>query len=141
MQRALFRPQATQLLSKFVRCEIIRKVEAKEGELYEFTDSRDLYTFTSFSSLSRWHPATNVCARALTPITNQDNSLSPVAEPANPTKMWNEVVYAFCVGIPLKKHRKHLKSYDDCFVAKYAVDWVHHYLIVSRYFSRHQVSR
>ena len=54
---------------------------------------------------------------------------------------WDEIVYAFCMGIPAKKHRKRLKVYTDCFTGRKATDWMHNYLMYSSYFSKHEVSR
>jgi hypothetical protein len=41
----------------------------------------------------------------------------------------------------VKRHRKNLKTFEDCFYAKRAVDWVHRYLIGSPFFGKHEVSR
>lgn len=40
--------QAVLLLRKFVRCDIIKRVDVKDDEEYEFHDNRDLYCFTRY---------------------------------------------------------------------------------------------
>lgn len=42
-----------------------------------------------------------------------------------PLKQWNEVTKLFRAGMPVKKHRQHLKVYLNCFTATTAVDWLH----------------
>jgi len=56
-------------------------------------------------------------------------------------KQWDEIVYAFCMGIPAKRRRKRLRVYEDCFTGRKAVDWMHNYLMFSSYFCKHEVSR
>jgi hypothetical protein len=41
---------------------------------------------------------------------------------------WNEIVDAFQTNIPLKRHRKNLRSYSNCFTAAEAIDWLFEYL-------------
>jgi hypothetical protein len=38
---------------------------------------------------------------------------------------WNEVTTSFRVGMPLRKHRQHLKKYSNCFTAVEAIDWLY----------------
>ncbi|KAI5610157.1 DEP domain-containing protein 1A, partial [Silurus asotus] len=45
--------------------------------------------------------------------------------PYRATKLWNEVTKLFRAGMPVKKHRQHLKAYPSCFTATAAVDWLH----------------
>ncbi|XP_028746205.1 DEP domain-containing protein 1A isoform X1 [Peromyscus leucopus] len=45
--------------------------------------------------------------------------------PYRATKLWNEVTTSFRVGMPLRKHRQHLKKYNNCFTAGEAVDWLY----------------
>ncbi|XP_017322446.1 DEP domain-containing protein 1A isoform X1 [Ictalurus punctatus] len=45
--------------------------------------------------------------------------------PYRATKLWNEVTKLFRAGMPVKKHRQHLKAYPSCFTATSAVDWLH----------------
>ncbi|TSN76570.1 DEP domain-containing protein 1A [Bagarius yarrelli] len=45
--------------------------------------------------------------------------------PYRATKLWNEVTKLFRAGMPVKKHRQHLKSYPNCFTATAAIDWLH----------------
>lgn len=56
-------------------------------------------------------------------------------------QQWDDIVYAFCLGVPVKTHRRRLRSYEDCFVAKKAVDWLHEYLSLSPSISKHDVTR
>ena len=69
------------------------------------------------------------------------NFRKPVSDKFKSTQIWNELVYAFCVGMQAKRHRKKFKYYDDCFAAKTAVDWLHHHLVQTDHFKKHQVSR
>ncbi|XP_048395541.1 DEP domain-containing protein 1B-like isoform X1 [Stegostoma tigrinum] len=48
--------------------------------------------------------------------------------PYRATKLWNELTKLFRAGMPLKKHRMHLKKYNNCFMASEAVDWLHELL-------------
>ncbi|KAM9476330.1 DEP domain-containing protein 1A isoform 2-T2 [Clarias gariepinus] len=48
--------------------------------------------------------------------------------PYRATKLWNEVTKLFRAGMPVKKHRQHLKAYANCFTASTAVDWLHQLL-------------
>ncbi|XP_051965010.1 DEP domain-containing protein 1A-like [Xyrauchen texanus] len=48
--------------------------------------------------------------------------------PYRATKLWNEVTKLFRAGMPLKKHRLHLRVYMNCFTASAAVDWLHELL-------------
>ncbi|KAF5901481.1 DEP domain-containing protein 1A isoform X1, partial [Clarias magur] len=48
--------------------------------------------------------------------------------PYRATKLWNEVTKLFRAGMPVKKHRQHLKAYPNCFTASAAVDWLHELL-------------
>ncbi|XP_028633424.1 DEP domain-containing protein 1A isoform X3 [Grammomys surdaster] len=45
--------------------------------------------------------------------------------PYRATKLWNEVTTSFRIGMPLRKHRQHLKKYSNCFTAVEAVDWLY----------------
>jgi hypothetical protein len=57
-------------------------------------------------------------------------------------KQWDDLVYAFCLGVPCKTHRRRLRSYENCFVAKKAVDWLHEYLMMSPNFNtKHDITR
>lgn len=56
-------------------------------------------------------------------------------------QQWDDIVYAFCLGVPVKTHRRRLRSYEDCFVAKKAVDWLHEYLSLSPSISKHDITR
>lgn len=60
---------------------------------------------------------------------------------------WNEVICAFRQGVPATRHRRYMKTYDNCFTAAEAVDWLHAYLRsncnfaseVTRYYSSHKM--
>ncbi|XP_009992892.1 PREDICTED: DEP domain-containing protein 1A [Chaetura pelagica] len=41
---------------------------------------------------------------------------------------WNEVTRYFRAGMPLRKHRQHLRRHGSCFTAAEAADWLHQVL-------------
>lgn len=47
---------------------------------------------------------------------------------------WNETVELFRARMPLRKHRCRFKSYERCFTAAEAVDWLHELLRCSQNF-------
>lgn len=53
---------------------------------------------------------------------------NPITGPYRATKLWNEVICAFRQGVPATRHRRYMKTYDNCFTAAEAVDWLHAYL-------------
>ncbi|XP_052775125.1 DEP domain-containing protein 1B-like isoform X2 [Mya arenaria] len=48
--------------------------------------------------------------------------------PYRATLLWNGLIRAFRSDIQLSRHRRYMKTYDDCFVATDAVEWLHQYL-------------
>lgn len=44
--------------------------------------------------------------------------------PWRATRLWNSIVQSLHQGIPRKKHRKHLRTYEDCFTANEAIEWL-----------------
>ena len=48
--------------------------------------------------------------------------------PWRATRLWNSIVRSLHDGFPLKKHRKHLRTYEDCFTANEAIEWLHRQL-------------
>ncbi|KAM6156836.1 DEP domain-containing protein 1B isoform 3-T3 [Erethizon dorsatum] len=54
--------------------------------------------------------------------------------PYRATKLWNETVELFRTRMPLRKHRCRFKSYERCFTAAEAVDWLHELLRRSQNF-------
>ncbi|XP_053557275.1 DEP domain-containing protein 1B [Bombina bombina] len=48
--------------------------------------------------------------------------------PYRATKLWNETIELFRAGMPQKRHRIHFKTYDKCFTATEAVDFLHELL-------------
>ncbi|KAK6494720.1 DEP domain-containing protein 1B-like [Huso huso] len=48
--------------------------------------------------------------------------------PYRATKLWNETIKLFRAGMPLRKHRVHFRTYESCFTASEAVDWLHELL-------------
>ncbi|KAK3579133.1 hypothetical protein CHS0354_022153 [Potamilus streckersoni] len=48
--------------------------------------------------------------------------------PYRATQLWNELIRTFRAEIPLARHRRYMKTYDNCFVASEAIDWLHQYL-------------
>ncbi|XP_053157294.1 DEP domain-containing protein 1B [Hemicordylus capensis] len=55
--------------------------------------------------------------------------------PYRATRLWNETIEHFRGGMPLRKHRCHFKSYEHCFTASEAVDWLHSLLRHNQNFS------
>lgn len=37
---------------------------------------------------------------------------------------WNDVISAFRQGVPRGKHRRYMRTAEDCFVGSSAVDWL-----------------
>uniref|UniRef100_A0AAA9T794 DEP domain-containing protein 1B n=1 Tax=Bos taurus TaxID=9913 RepID=A0AAA9T794_BOVIN len=54
--------------------------------------------------------------------------------PYRATRLWNETVELFRAKMPLRKHRCRFKSYEHCFTATEAVDWLHELLRRSQNF-------
>ncbi|XP_052243753.1 DEP domain-containing protein 1B-like isoform X4 [Dreissena polymorpha] len=50
------------------------------------------------------------------------------AGPYRATLLWNSLIRSFRNGIELGRHRRYMKTYDECFVASDAVEWMHQYL-------------
>ncbi|KAL5015876.1 hypothetical protein ScPMuIL_005465 [Solemya velum] len=48
--------------------------------------------------------------------------------PYRATKLWNEITEAFRAGVPRGRHRRYMRTYEDCFSASNATDWLHDYL-------------
>ncbi|XP_064477464.1 DEP domain-containing protein 1A-like [Ornithodoros turicata] len=44
------------------------------------------------------------------------------------TWLWNQIIKSFRDGLSTGKHRKHMRTYDNCFIACDAVSWLHDYL-------------
>ncbi|XP_017494092.1 PREDICTED: DEP domain-containing protein 1A-like, partial [Rhagoletis zephyria] len=57
------------------------------------------------------------------------------------TRIWNEILQAFYLGIELKKHSRTMKTYHDCFTASQAVDWLKNYLRECEHFRDRKVTR
>nr|XP_033786543.1 DEP domain-containing protein 1B isoform X3 [Geotrypetes seraphini] len=45
--------------------------------------------------------------------------------PYRATKLWNEIIELFRAGMSLRKHRVHFRSYDKCFSASEAIEYLH----------------
>nr|XP_032821998.1 DEP domain-containing protein 1A-like [Petromyzon marinus] len=54
--------------------------------------------------------------------------------PYRATKLWGEVTRLFRAGMPVRRHRLHLRSHDRCFTAAEAADWLHALLRDNRNF-------
>uniref|UniRef100_S4RI71 DEP domain-containing protein n=1 Tax=Petromyzon marinus TaxID=7757 RepID=S4RI71_PETMA len=50
------------------------------------------------------------------------------------TVQWGEVTRLFRAGMPVRRHRLHLRSHDRCFTAAEAADWLHALLRDNRNF-------
>ncbi|XP_076441420.1 DEP domain-containing protein 1A-like [Babylonia areolata] len=48
--------------------------------------------------------------------------------PYKATKLWNDAVTAFRQGVPRGKHRRFMRTAEDCFLGSTAVDWLMEYL-------------
>ncbi|XP_046560281.1 DEP domain-containing protein 1A-like isoform X2 [Haliotis rubra] len=44
--------------------------------------------------------------------------------PYRATKLWNEIIHTFRKDMPCGRHRRYMRTYDNCFVASGAVDWL-----------------
>lgn len=44
------------------------------------------------------------------------------------TRLWNSVIRSFREGMPRGKHRRHMRTFDNCFVASEAISWLHEHL-------------
>ena len=49
-----------------------------------------------------------------------DNSIVEEG-PWRATRLWNSIVKTLHEGMPRKKHRKHLRTFEDCFTANEAI--------------------
>lgn len=48
--------------------------------------------------------------------------------PYRATKLWNDVIRTFRTSIPVGRHRRHMRNYENCFTATEAIDWLFSYL-------------
>ncbi|XP_014663453.1 PREDICTED: uncharacterized protein LOC106806114 [Priapulus caudatus] len=60
----------------------------------------------------------------------------PPSGPYRATKLWNDVVRSFRASMPLKKHRRSMRYYDNCFTPSDAVEWLHGHLQENPIFGR-----
>ncbi|GLH12903.1 Uncharacterized protein GBIM_17561 [Gryllus bimaculatus] len=44
--------------------------------------------------------------------------------PYRATKLWNEMLHTFKHGMPLRRHRRHMKVYENCFSGAEAIQWL-----------------
>uniref|UniRef100_A0A6A7FU87 DEP domain-containing protein 1A-like n=1 Tax=Hirondellea gigas TaxID=1518452 RepID=A0A6A7FU87_9CRUS len=51
-----------------------------------------------------------------------------ITGPYRATRLWNAAVRAFHGGMPVSRHRRGLRVYDDCFLGADAVTWLHKHL-------------
>ena len=51
-----------------------------------------------------------------------------ITGPWRATRLWNDVIRTFHQGMPLKRHRRNLRTFDHCFTGLEAVDWLHKHL-------------
>lgn len=56
-----------------------------------------------------------------------ENSV-PYTGPYRATKLWNEIISTFRNGMPVARHSRFMKTYDNCFSSSQAIDWLHNYL-------------
>lgn len=48
---------------------------------------------------------------------------------------WDEAIRVFKNGMPLKRHRSHMRVYDNCFTGSEAVKWFLHALEMNPHFN------
>lgn len=48
--------------------------------------------------------------------------------PYRATKVWNDVIAAFRQYLPCGRHRRYMKTFDNCFSGSAAIEWLLHYL-------------
>jgi len=48
-----------------------------------------------------------------------------ITGPWRATRLWNNIIRNFRSGMPLRKHKKNLKTYESCFSSTEAIDWLH----------------
>ena len=48
---------------------------------------------------------------------------------------WDEAIRVFTNGMPLKRHRSHMRVYDNCFTGSEAVKWFLHALEMNPHFN------
>ncbi|KAH9523688.1 hypothetical protein Btru_040659 [Bulinus truncatus] len=60
--------------------------------------------------------------------------------PYKATRLWNDVIGAFRQFVPCGRHRRYMKTFDNCFSGGSATDWLHQYLKNSNNFNE-EVSR
>jgi len=47
-----------------------------------------------------------------------------ISGPWRATRLWNDIIRNFRSGMPIKKHKKNLRTYDNCFSSTEAIDWL-----------------
>ncbi|XP_042191444.1 DEP domain-containing protein 4 isoform X2 [Callorhinchus milii] len=57
------------------------------------------------------------------------------------TKLWNNIIHALQTQVEVKRHRRFLRTYSDCFSGSDAVDVVLSHLMQNVYFSNNDISR
>ena len=48
--------------------------------------------------------------------------------PWRATRLWNSIIRTFRAEMPLKKHKKNMRTYENCFSSTEAVDFLHKHL-------------
>ncbi|CAH1773460.1 unnamed protein product [Owenia fusiformis] len=54
---------------------------------------------------------------------------STVLGPYRATRLWNDIIRTFRTQMPIGRHRRHMRTFDNCFVASDGVDWLHGCLV------------
>jgi len=49
----------------------------------------------------------------------------PITGPWRATRLWNDIIRTMRAEMPTKKHKKNLKTYENCFSSSEAIDWLH----------------
>ncbi|KAJ1525686.1 hypothetical protein ONE63_008900 [Megalurothrips usitatus] len=55
--------------------------------------------------------------------------------PFRATRLWDEAIRLFTNGMPSKRHRSHMRVYENCFTGSEAVKWFHHALEMNPHFN------
>ena len=48
-----------------------------------------------------------------------------ISGPWRATRLWNEIIRTMRADMPTKKHKKNLRSYDNCFSSSEGIEWLH----------------
>jgi len=49
----------------------------------------------------------------------------PITGPWRATRLWNDIIRTMRAEMPVRKHKKNLKTYENCFSSSEVIDWLH----------------